>query len=130
MEIAGVETAATIFVIDDDEAVRDSIRTLLGAVGFTTVGFSDANDYLCDGAPRSCDCIVLDVEMPELSGIDLLDRMRGNGMETPVILMTGTPSEVARQAAERTGAMLLEKPFKGAQLLACVELAVTPVTKQ
>jgi FixJ family two-component response regulator len=111
---------ATIYVIDDDDAVRDSLRMLLEAEGFTVVDFACGAEFLRLARPDGHCCIVLDVNMPGMSGLELLDRIRGNTL-IPVVLMTGGPGPATAKAAARAGAVLLEKPFQQRELLDAIE---------
>jgi FixJ family two-component response regulator len=113
--------AATIYVVDDDDAIRDSLRMLLEAEGFTVVDFATGAEFLRIARPDGHCCIVLDVNMPGMSGLELLDRIHGGNTLIPVVLMTGRPGPATAKAAARAGAVLLEKPFKGRELLDAIE---------
>lgn len=112
---------AVIYVIDDDDGVRDSIRILLECEGFAVVDFASCADLLRHGYPHECDCILLDVDAPGTSGLELLDQLRRDKIIIPVIVMTGARDAPIWLAAERGGAALLEKPFRQGELLGSIE---------
>lgn len=112
---------ATIYVIDDDHAVRDSLRMLLEVEGFAVVDFASGAEFLRAARADGPACLLLDVNMPGMSGIELLERVRGDNPLMPVVLMTGRPSRATARAAERAGAALLEKPFRARELLDVIE---------
>jgi FixJ family two-component response regulator len=116
-----VSHAATIYVVDDDDAVRDSIRVLLECEGFAVVEFASCADFLRYARPDGRSCIVLDVHMPGMGGLELLDRIRRDKMIMPVIAMTGRPDPAIARAVNRVGAALLEKPFRGDELVRSIE---------
>jgi two-component system, LuxR family, response regulator FixJ len=107
----------TIYVIDDDAAVRDSLRMLLEAEGFLVVEFASGAEFLRAGRLDGSSCLLLDMHMPGLSGVELLERVRGDHPRTPVVVMTGRPGAAIAKAAASAGAPLLEKPFRGRELL-------------
>jgi FixJ family two-component response regulator len=112
---------ATIYVIDGDDAVRDSLLMLLEAEGFAVVDFASGAEFLRLGRPDGRSCLLLDMRMPDLSGVELLERVRGQYPLMPVVVMTGRPSPATARAAARAGAALLEKPFRGRELLDAIE---------
>lgn len=107
----------TIYVIDDDAAVRDSLRMLLEAEGFLVVEFASGAEFLRTGRLDGSSCLLLDMHMPGLSGVELLERVRGDHPLTPVVVMTARPGAAIAKAAASAGAPLLEKPFRGRELL-------------
>jgi two-component system, LuxR family, response regulator FixJ len=111
----------TIYVIDDDDAVRDSLRMLLEAEGFLVVEFASGAEFLRAGHPDGHSCLLLDTHMPGLSGVELLERVRGDHPLIPMVVMTGRPGAAFAKAAASAGAPLLEKPFQGRELLDAIE---------
>ncbi len=112
-------------VVDDDAAVRDSLRFLLEAAGFSVVTFHSAAQFLAAADPDSIACLLLDHHMPEMTGLDLLRRLRRSGRELPVALMTGSPSaQLMRRAVELGAAAVLEKPLTDQALFQFVGNAV------
>jgi two-component system, LuxR family, response regulator FixJ len=115
-----------IAVIDDDEAVLDSLRLYFTRQGIETSCFASAKDFLAaiKGGERF-DCIVSDVRMPGMSGLDLVHHLKGAGVAAPVILITGHGDVDMAVAAIKVGAFdFIEKPFDEARLLASIRNAI------
>jgi FixJ family two-component response regulator len=112
---------ATIFVIDDDDAVRDSLRMLLESEGFVVHAYASCAEFLGGRRPDGSSCLLLDVHLDGMSGLELIDRLEQDHIEIPTILMTGMPDAATRRAVDRIGAPLLVKPFRPGELLDCVE---------
>ncbi|MFZ1494850.1 MAG: response regulator [Candidatus Competibacter denitrificans] len=116
---------ATVFLIDDDQAVRDAIRLLLETSGFTVQAFASAIDFLNMAVIGQPGCLVLDVRMPGLSGLDLQKRLRAQGYRIPIIFITGHGDVPMAIRAMKAGAFdFIEKPFQGQTLLARIEEAL------
>ncbi len=99
-------------IVDDDTAVRDSLQFLLEAAGYGVVTFHSAAQFLAAPDPDRIACLLLDHHMPEMTGLDLLRRLRRSRRDLPVALMTGSPSaEVTRQALQLGAVVVLEKPL-------------------
>jgi two-component system, LuxR family, response regulator FixJ len=118
--------AATIAVVDDDHMVRDSLKVLLETRDFEVVDFASGSEFLdkrVDAHPR---CVILDIHMPQMTGLELLKTMRSRGDKTPVILITGRPDAAMRAQAEALGAVaLLEKPVSFAALFGALNTATS-----
>ncbi len=115
----------TIHVVDDDEAMRDSMTWLLEAEGYRVACFDSAAAFL--GAWRSTlrGCIVLDVRMPEMSGLELQEKLESIGSRLPIIFVTGHGDvPMAVGALQRGACDFIEKPFHNADLLARIERAL------
>jgi len=114
-----------IYVIDDDEAVRHSLEFLLKSAGITTHAFDSAGAFL-DFLPQAqSGCVITDVRMPEMTGIELLRRLRASNADLPVIVITGHGDISLAVEAMKAGAVdFLEKPFNDDQLLAAVRTAL------
>jgi FixJ family two-component response regulator len=114
-----------ISVVDDDESVREAVCGLLRSVGFTTKAFASAEEFLASDQRRSADCLVLDVRMPGMSGIELQRQLVAGRSEIPVIFMTAHEEECARAGAlnNRTEAFLI-KPFSDEALLNAIHSAI------
>jgi len=114
-----------IYVIDDDEAVRQSLEFLLKTAGMTARGFESATAFLEVLPQISSGCIVTDVRMPDVTGIDLLRRVKELGSDIPVIVITGHGDISLAVEAMKIGAVdFLEKPFDDDALLAAVRAAL------
>lgn len=119
-------TAATrqgvVIVIDDDEAVRGSLRFLLEIEGHEVFSFADAFDALRNIHHMSEGCLVVDYVMPGMTGLDLVDCLRGRDIDLPVILMTSIVSpSLKQQAGERGVTHIVEKPLRDNALLQSIE---------
>jgi two-component system response regulator FixJ len=116
---------AVVHVIDDDDAVRDSLSFLLGAAGMTATTYDSATTFVA-GLPKvAAGCIVTDIRMPGLSGVDLLKRLNEEGIRLPVIVITGHGDVPLAVEAMKLGAVdFLEKPFDDDHLLAAIRGAL------
>jgi len=120
-----VQLEQIVYVIDDDEAVRQSLEFLLKTSGITVLGFESAKVFLEKLPHIKSGCIITDVRMPEITGIDLLRRMRDSGVDIPVIVITGHGDVSLAVEAMKVGAVdFLEKPFDDEALLSSVRSAL------
>ncbi|HVH90438.1 MAG TPA: response regulator transcription factor, partial [Candidatus Acidoferrum sp.] len=83
------EGSAFVFVVDDDTSVRESLGNLIRSAGFTVQTFSSAQEFLISQRPKGPSCLVLDVQLPGLSGLDLQQELAKGGVEIPIIFITG-----------------------------------------
>src|SRR5665213_4439475 len=115
-----------VYVIDDDDAMRDSLDFLLGSADFQVMLFESALNFL-DALPTiDFGCVVSDVRMPEIDGLELLKRLKAGGSLLPVVIMTGHGDVPLAVEAMKLGAMdFLEKPFEDERLLSAVRLALS-----
>jgi two-component system response regulator FixJ len=114
-----------IFVVDDDGGARDSLRLLLECDGLEARKFASCEAFLNDGGAGEGDCLILDVHMPGMSGIELLETMRRRGDMLPVILISGRTDTTTRNRARTAGAFaLLEKPYQAEEVLDLVRRAL------
>ena len=114
-----------IYVIDDDDAVRQSLEFLLKTAGYAVTGFESAKAFLEILPELRSGCILTDVRMPEITGIDLLRRVKERGVDIPVIVITGHGDISLAVDAMKLGAVdFLEKPFDEDQLLAALKSAL------
>lgn len=116
---------SAVFVVDDDEAMRDSIRWLLESVNLGATMFSCANDFLESCDPGMEGCLLLDVRMPGISGMELLETLKSRGILLPVIMITGHGDVPMAVRALKHGAMdFIQKPFNAEELLGLVHAAL------
>ena len=114
-----------IAIVDDDRSVREAAKTLVGSLGYATAAFASAEEFLQSGRLRETACLITDVQMPGMSGVDLHDHLTANGHSTPVIFVTAYPEESVRVRALDAGAFgFLSKPFTEESLIECLNLAL------
>jgi two-component system response regulator FixJ len=107
-----------ICIVDDDAAVRDSLSAFLGVCGYAVACFATALAVLDAGEIAGYACMVVDVHMPGMNGLELLELLRARGVETPAVLITGAADAGLRAQAEKLGRLaFLEKPVDGDTLL-------------
>jgi two-component system response regulator FixJ len=121
-----METEPTIHIVEDDGAVRRSLECLLHAAGFKSMAYKTALSFL-DAAPEvSAGCVLLDVRMPEMDGLELQARLNRLGCPLPVIVMTGGGEVEDAVRAMKAGAVdFIEKPFDDERLFGAIEEALT-----
>ena len=113
--------SGTVFIVDDDEAVRRGLSALLGAKGYRTETFATAEHFLEHAPGAGPACLLVDIRMPGMSGLDLQRELRRRGSALPVIVITGHGDVPMARAALKNGAVdFLEKPFDSEALLAAV----------
>lgn len=114
----------TVYVIDDDAAMRESLEFLLDSAGFTVTLFSDASVFLEQLPGLSFGCVVSDIRMPGINGIDLLRSLKLKRSELPIIIMTGHGDIPLAVEAIKLGALdFLEKPFEDERLIGAIRTA-------
>ena len=115
----------TVFIVDDDDAIRDSLEVLLDCAGFRAESFSTPLAFLESGAPSRPGCLLVDVRMPQMSGLDVQERLTRGGHAMPVVVMTGHGDVPLAVRAMKAGAVdFVEKPFEEEALLAAVRSAL------
>ena len=115
-----------ISVVDDDASIRVATDSLLRARGYTVSTFASAAEFLRSRQLDETSCVITDVRMPDMSGVELQTAVRNQGRRTPFIFITAFPEESARQRALHDGAVcFLSKPFDAPTLIRCVEAALT-----
>ena len=115
----------TVYIVDDDPDMRDSLRWLLKTVGLRSVTFSSAGEFLQRFSGEGPACLVLDVRMPGTSGLDLFEEMNARGLRMPVLFITAYADVPMAVRAMKSGAVeFVEKPFNGQVLLEKVQRAV------
>ena len=114
----------TVFVVDDDASVRDSIALMLGLAGYRTAVFADAEAFLAAWSASWTGCVVADVKLPGQSGIELQAALRRRGTALPFVIITAHGDVPTARAAFRSQAVdFLEKPFDDVQLRAAIDAA-------
>jgi len=111
-----------ISIIDDDRSVREAVKSLIRSLGYEAVTFASAEEYLGADSDRDSECIITDVQMPGMTGIDLQDRLIADGYRRPIILMSALSAEDAGADASTTAASrFLKKPFSDERLIDCLD---------
>lgn len=118
-------TQATVYIVDDDPAVRDAMRWLMEQVKLKTKVCSSANEFLASYVPGERACVVLDVRMPGMSGLELQERLNAAGALLPIVIITGHGDVPLAVRAMKSGAVeFLQKPFNDQVLLDTVQTAL------
>lgn len=121
----GAETDAVVFVVDDDDGMRRGLEFLLASAGYQARAFSSAQAFLDAWRPGTRGCLLLDVRMPGMSGLELQQRLKARRIDLPVILVTAFANVPMAVRAIQAGAFdFIEKPFEGADLLERVRRAL------
>ena len=120
-----MSTLSVISVIDDDASVRAATNNLLTSHGYMVHTFASAEEFLQSTRLNDTSCVIADVQMPAMSGLDLLILLRTRGYRAPFIFITAFPDESVRARALKAGAIFfLGKPFAGPTLIKCLDTAL------
>ena len=120
-----VANTPLILVVDDDASLRSALESLVRSIGYNVLSFPSAEAVLESGAAASSACIISDIQMPGLSGIELERRLRNQQIATPVILITArSESELLAAAGASSAICVLRKPFDASTLITCLEKAI------
>lgn len=123
-------TPPTVFVVDDDEAMRNSIHWLMESIGLRVEMYSSAAEFLQACDPQRPGCLLLDVRMPGMSGMELLEKLKGGDLRLPVIIITGHGDVPMAVRALKHGAFdFIQKPFNSQELLDQVNAALQQDTE-
>ena len=115
-----------ISIIDDDESVREGTTDLFKSMGFITVAFPCATDFLSSNHLHDTSCLIADVQMPGMTGLELYHHLVAAGKTIPTILITAYPDDSMRERALGDGVVCyLSKPFDENDLLACIHSSIT-----
>ena len=121
----GATEGPLLSVVDDDEMLRESLPELLREFGFAARAFSSGQEFLSSNYVDETRCLILDVAMPEMSGLDLQQELKRRGQAIPIIFISGQKDEDVRKQAFRQGAVrFLYKPFSDSDLLEAVNAAL------
>jgi FixJ family two-component response regulator len=114
-----------ISIVDDDQAVRDATRALIRSLGYRVATFASAEEFLASERLHDTSCLISDVQMPGVTGIELQDRLVAGGHRIPIIFMTAFPDDRVRDRAMRSGAVsFMSKPFSETNLIVCLDRAL------
>ena len=116
-----------VSIVDDDRAAREALLGLVKSLGFSVRGFASAKEFMESGCVTQSACLILDMRMPEITGLELHRRLTMQGFLVPTILLTAHPDPGLRQRAEHAGiAEYLVKPPDPEQLLRCLRRVIEP----
>ncbi len=114
-----------VSIIDDDKSVRQATDRLVRSLGFIAYTFPSAEDFLRSPHVAHSSCVIADVRMPVMSGVELQQELAARGHGTPIIFITAFPEETVRTQAMEAGAVaFLSKPFEGKMLIKCLATAL------
>jgi FixJ family two-component response regulator len=113
-----------ISIIDDDVCAREATEAIIRSLGYALATYESAEDFLGSDHVNNTSCLITDVHMPGLSGVELYQRLSGDGFAAPTIFVTGQPDETTRTQVLAAGAVaFLSKPFSKQALLDCLKAA-------
>jgi FixJ family two-component response regulator len=120
-----VKVAPLILVVDDDQSMREALQSLLKSVGYQTSIFASAEDFLTGNNRHTADCLILDVRMPEMNGLELQNKLIAEKSRLPIIFISAHGEAHEREQALAAGAIdFLQKPFSEDSLLGAVSVAI------
>ncbi|MBS0356181.1 MAG: response regulator transcription factor [Proteobacteria bacterium] len=120
-----VDSPERVYVVDDDLSVREALSSLIRSVGLPVETFSSAEDFLAAQCPHGVACLILDIRMPGLNGLELQTRLAQDGLSIPIIFITGHGDIPMAVLAMKKGAVeFLSKPFRDDDLLAAIHAAL------
>jgi FixJ family two-component response regulator len=123
--MARMPNKPVIAIVDDDESVRDAMMSLMRALGFLAEAFPCAEDFLKSGRIQRTSCLIADVRMPGMSGLELYRRLVASGKPIPTVLITAHSDDGVRARALNAGILCyLTKPFREDDLLGCIRSAL------
>jgi FixJ family two-component response regulator len=119
------ESDPIVFVVDDDESVRDAVKRLIGSVGLRVETFGSTREFLDGKRPQAPACLVLDVRLPDVSGLELQRDLAAANVQIPIVFITGHADIPMSVRAMKAGAVeFLTKPFRGQELLDAIQEAI------
>jgi FixJ family two-component response regulator len=123
------EGKPVVSIVDDDESVREATKGLVRSLGYDAAAFASAEEFLSSDRLNDTVCVVTDVQMPGLSGIELQSRLAAEGHRIPIIFITASPEERVRRRAKEAGAFgFFSKPFDKDLFIGCLSRAVSSAT--
>lgn len=118
-------TTPTVSIVDDDQQVRESLAALIQSMNLDVQCYASGREFLDNYTADHAGCVVLDLRMPELSGLDVIEDLHARDIDVPVIMISGHGDIPAAVAAIKAGAVdFLEKPYRGAALIDCIHRAL------
>lgn len=115
-----------ICIVDDDEAVADSLKALLETFGFAVRSYGSGVDFLADDPVHKAGCLVIDQQMPGMSGLDVIDQLQREGIRLPIILISGRLDPNTRERAASLGVTkIVDKPFAAASLVSVIKATLS-----
>jgi len=119
------DSAPIVFVVDDDASIRDAVKRLIASVGLRVETFGSTREFLSARRPEAPACLVLDVRLPDVSGLELQRELAEAGVRIPIIFITGHADVPMTVRAMKAGAVeFLTKPFRGQELLDAIQEAI------
>ncbi|MBV8338130.1 MAG: response regulator [Alphaproteobacteria bacterium] len=116
-----------IAIVDDDESVREALTSFVRSLGYAAIAFERAEDLLSSTRRHGVSCVITDVQMPGMTGLELYHQLVKSGQPTPTILITAFPDERMRERALRAGVIgYMTKPFSEDDLVACIRSTLEP----
>jgi FixJ family two-component response regulator len=126
-----VPNAPVISIIDDDESVRAATNGLVRSLGFTALAFASADEFLRSPRLSDTSCVITDIQMPGMGGLELQSILIATGKNVPIIFITAFPDEKIRTRALNAGAVgFLSKPFEVSALVQCIDSALKTFPEQ
>ena len=115
-----------ISIVEDDESVREAIKGLMRSLGYRVEAVASPQEFLSSRQVRRTSCLIADMQMPGMTGLELYQRLSASGKPIPTILITAYPDDGVRERALAAGVIgYLSKPFEEDDLLACIRSALT-----
>jgi FixJ family two-component response regulator len=131
LRIDDLQNTPVISIVDDDEAVRLALRSLVRSLGYASKVFASAEEFLESSHVNETSCLISDVQMPGMNGIELQSRLKRLDCNAPVIFVTAFPDERNRALALEGGAIgFLEKPVEGRTMVQLIQAALQPHREQ
>ena len=131
MSVASARQAAdpahkSVCIVDDDPGVTDSLKLLLETFGFAVQSYSSGAQFLADDRRRMAGCLVVDLHMPGMNGLDVVDQLQREGVRLPTILISGRLDTAARQRAANLGVTeVVEKPFLATRMVDLIRASLS-----
>jgi FixJ family two-component response regulator len=120
-----LQKVPVISIVDDDQSVREATKCLVRSLGYVAADFASADEFLRSERVHDTSCLITDVQMPGINGLELHRRLTEHGHRMPVIFITAFPEEKVRARALAAGACgFLKKPFDDRSLIGCLERAL------